>query len=265
MEIFPVRTPIIKPGDDLIDVLLQSLDEQGKILRGGDIVVLAETVMATVQGRLVNLDGVDEICTRARSIAGRFNMDPRLVKVIIDESDEILGGVDHVLLARARGLLLANAGLDASNSGGGSWISLLPEKLWSSIREFRRKLEARSGTSPLGAILADSRVQPLKKGVIGGALAVSGFQPVVDRRGQEDLFGRPLVITQVAVADDLTSAAELLMGEADEQTPFVIIRGAPVEFIPDENIDEDSMKMSIDECLFMNVFKDYKNKKKMDA
>ena len=163
-----------------------------------------------------------------------------------------------MLLTRAQGLLLANAGVDSSNSGGGSNVVLLPSDIWGSIREFRESLEKKSGIKPLGAILADSRVQPLKKGVIGGALSVSGFMPIEDRRGIRDIFGRPLVITQIAVADDLTSAAELLMGEANEQTPFVLARDAPVTFVDDNEIEEGTMLMPVDECLFMNIFKNYK-------
>ncbi|MBN2153639.1 MAG: coenzyme F420-0:L-glutamate ligase, partial [Candidatus Lokiarchaeota archaeon] len=106
-------------------------------------------------------------------------------------------------------------------------------------------------------MIIDSRVQPLKVGVIGGALAVSGFQPVEDIRGQEDIFGRALLIKQIAVADDLSSAAEIAMREAAEQTPFVLIHGAPVKLVPDDQIKEDAMLMPMDECLFMNVFKNY--------
>ncbi|MBD3188224.1 coenzyme F420-0:L-glutamate ligase [Candidatus Bathyarchaeota archaeon] len=262
MFIRAIKTPVIQPGNDLVQVFLESLEKAGESLLPGDIVVIAETVMATAQGRVVDLKSITDPCDEAKEIAKKFNMDPRLVQIIIAESDEILGGVDHVILARSHGLLLANAGVDASNSGGGTLVSLLPDDLWGSIRQFREELSKKAAVEPIGAILADSRVQPLKKGVLGGALAVSGFVPVEDKRGQVDLFGRPLVITQIAVADDLTSAAELLMGEANEQTPFVLIREAPVHFERDDKIDVKSMEMAPDKCLFMNIFSRYRKEER---
>ncbi|MFX0098805.1 MAG: coenzyme F420-0:L-glutamate ligase [Candidatus Hodarchaeota archaeon] len=258
MEIHAIRTRIIKPRENLVDILLESMEEQSLKLKPRDIIIVAETIMATSQGRIICLDDVTGISDKVKKIANKYEMDERIVKIVIDEAEEILGGVYHVLLTRAQGLLLANAGVDSSNSGGSSNVVLLPADIWGCIREFRSSLEKKTGIKPIGAILADSRVQPLKKGVIGGALSVSGFKPIEDKRGIRDIFGRPLEITQLAVADDLTSAAEILMGEANEQTPFVLIRDAPVTFVPDSEIDETSMLMPIDECLFMNVFKDYK-------
>lgn len=259
MHLQAIRTPVIRPGDDIASVLVNCLEEQGIKLHPRDVIVVAETVMATAQRRIVDLDTITDVPPVAEALARKHRMDPRLVNLVMQESDEILGGVDHVLLARKDGLLLANAGIDASNSGGENMVSLLPASPWEATSAFRHAVERMTGVSPLCAILADSRVQPLKRGVIGGAIAVSGFQPIEDKRGQRDLFGRPLVITQVAVADDLTSAAEILMGEADEQTPFVLIRGAPVTIVSDDRIDRASMLMPEDECLFVNVFKHWKN------
>ncbi|MHA1792650.1 MAG: coenzyme F420-0:L-glutamate ligase [Promethearchaeota archaeon] len=264
MEIHAIKTPIIKPGDDLVQVLLDALKDHELELSEKDIIVIAETVMATSQGRIIDLNEIKEISGKANELARKYKMDPRVVMLVLKESDEILGGVDHVVLARTKGLLLANAGIDASNSGGKDKVSLLPEHPWKSIREFRKRLEITSGVKPLGAILADSRVQPLKKGVVGGALSVSGFLPIEDKRGKRDLFGRPLRITQIAIADDLTSAAELLMGEADEQKPFVIIHDAPVSFVNDDDVDESIMLMPEEECLFMNIFKEYLDEKGND-
>jgi F420-0:gamma-glutamyl ligase len=169
--------------------------------------------------------------------------------------------VDHVLLTLAYGLLLANAGIDQSNAGGPGKICKFPADLWGTVRQFRKDLEERTGITPLGAILTDSRVQPLKVGIIGNALSVSGFDPIIDIRGHPDLFGRPLQIKKIAIADELTSAAEVMMGEADEATPFVVIHDAPVQFVSDEEdaqIPTDIMFMPPELCLFMNVFRNYK-------
>jgi coenzyme F420-0:L-glutamate ligase len=228
-------------------------------LKPGDIVVAGEKVVATAQGRIVDLDTIadKDVTDQARRIGEKYNIDHRKVKVIMDESEEILGGVDTVLLTKSYGLLLANAGIDSSNAGKSTNVILFPEDLWGTTRQLRAALEKASGVKPLGFMIIDSRVQPLKVGVIGGALAVSGFQPVEDLRGHKDIFGRLLLIKQIAVADDLSSAAEIMMREADEQTPFVLIHGAPVKTVPDDQIKEDSMIMPMDECLFMHVFKNY--------
>ncbi len=129
-------------------------------------------------------------------------------------------------------------------------VVFLPKDLQKTADSIRQQLEKRHKVK-IGIILADSRVQPLKVGVIGMALAVSGFQPVIDCRGRKDLFGRVLRIKQMAVADDIASAAELLMGECDEAVPFALVRGAPVNFTDDTPV---SMVMTASECLFMNVF-----------
>ncbi|MHA1371084.1 MAG: coenzyme F420-0:L-glutamate ligase [Promethearchaeota archaeon] len=262
MEIISIKTPIIKIGDDLLKIFLDSIEEMNVHIQSGDIIAVAETVMATGQGRIVDLDDVKIISEKAKELANKYDMNPKIVQIIMNEADEIVGGVDHVLLTKKSGLLLANAGVDASNAGGISKLALLPKNPWNSIQEFRIRLEQATNTRPLGSLLIDSRVQPLKKGVIGGALAVSGFKPVEDKRGVKDLFGRPLLITQIAVADDLASAAELMMGEADEQTPFVLIRDAPVKFVDDSEIKRNVMEMPEDECLFMNVFKEYRKNTK---
>lgn len=265
MEIKAVKTPVIKPGDDLIKIFLESLEECNISLKDGDIIAVGEKVIATAQGRIVDLETITDVSDQSNQIGEKYKIDPRKVQVIIAESEEILGGVDTVLLTRSYGLLLANAGIDSSNSSSNATedtsVILFPSDLWGTIRKFRADLEDVSGVHPLGAILIDSRVQPLKVGVIGGAIAVSGFQPIEDLRGQKDIFGRVLLIKQMALADDLSSAAEIIMREAAEQTPFVVIHDAPVQFCNEDEIKEDSMLMPMDQDLFMNVFKNYKKDK----
>ena len=106
----------------------------------------------------------------------------------------------------------------------------------------------------LGVIISDSRVQPLRKGTIGIAIATAGFEPVEDLRGQPDLFNRPMEITMRAIADDLTSAAQFLLSEANQQTPIVIIRGSNVEFSEDP---QSTPEMAPEQCLYMNIFSKY--------
>ncbi|MCK5341793.1 MAG: coenzyme F420-0:L-glutamate ligase, partial [Candidatus Heimdallarchaeota archaeon] len=110
------------------------------------------------------------------------------------------------------------------------------------------------GIDNLGVIISDSRVQPLRKGTIGIAIATAGFEPVEDLRGTPDLFNRPLEITMRAIADDLTSAAQFLLSEADQQTPVVIIRGTNVVFTENPQL---TPEMAPEQCLYMNIFAKY--------
>ena len=250
MQIFGLKTAIIHPNEDLIAHIEQSLENANLTLQDQDILVLGETVVATTQGRVIDLKTVKKIRPDAIALAKQYQMDPRLVELVLQECSAVLGGVDHVLLAEVGGLLIANAGIDQSNAGGDEKVVFLPKDLQHTADAIRKQLEQRQKVK-IGIILADSRVQPLKVGLIGMALAVSGFQPLIDCRGRTDLFGRVMLIKQMAVADDIASAAELLMGECDESVPFALVRGAPVNFSDETPV---SMVMPASECLFMNIF-----------
>lgn len=255
MELFPIKTPIIYAGQDLVKITLDSIRSANLILQENDILVFAETVVGTAQNRIIDVKDVKNVSEKAKELAEKYFMDPRFVQIILEEADVILGGVKTVLLTQKEGVLIANAGADKSNSGGMTKIKLFPAKLYQTAREMRDALQKASGVKELGVIIADSRVQPMKRGVIGVAIAVAGFEPIEDNRGRKDLFGRELEITTRAVADDIVSAAEILMGESDEQIPVVLVRKAPVKFT-DRKIEKNEMLMPRDECLFMNVFKD---------
>jgi F420-0:gamma-glutamyl ligase len=182
------------------------------------------------------------------------------VEIILQEASMILGGLPggHVILAKVNDFLIANAGIDQSNAGP-ECVVLLPKNLEKVVREYRNVLKKEFNIKDLGVIFADSRVQPLRKGTIGIAIATAGFEPIEDLRGQPDLYNRPMQITMRAVADDLTSAAQFLLNEADQQTPVVIIRGANVEFTENPQM---TTEMPPEECLYMNIFSRYLLKKK---
>ena len=255
MELHSIKTPIIQPHDDLIRITLDSIQDAGLQLRERDILVFSEKIVATAQNRIVDLENVVNISKKAKELADKYSIDPRFVQVILEEADIILGGVKTVLLTQKEGILIANAGADRSNSGGPTKIILFPDKLQETAKIMRNSIQKITGIKELGVILADSRVQPMKRGVIGVAIAVAGIEPIDDNRGRKDLFGRRLEITTRAVADDIVSSAELLMGEAAEQTPVIIVREAPIKFTNRE-IQAEEMLMPREECLFMNVFKD---------
>ena len=257
MELFSIKLPLIRKHDNLLEIIIQTIKDEGKSLIEGDIIVIAEKVVATSQGRVIKLSEVENISERAKRLAREYDMDERYVELILREASMILGGMRHVILAKVNDFLIANAGIDQSNAGIGN-VVLLPKNLKKIVWNYWRELRKEFGIKNFGVIIADSRVQPLRKGTIGIAIATAGFEPVEDLRGQPDLFGRPMEITIRAVADDLVSAAQFLLGEADNQTPVVIIRGSNVEFT--EN-PKTTPEMPPEECLYMNIFSKYLLKK----
>lgn len=254
MELFSVSLPIIRPNDELLEIIFESLNKSNIKLEERDVVVVSEKIIATSQGRVVDLRKVVDISDQAKELSLKYSMDERLVELVLREASLVLGGVEGVLLAEINGILIANAGIDHSNSGGENYVVLLPDEPQKTIDNYREFFQNKYNIKEIGVIMSDSRVQPLKKGTIGVAVAISGFEPIEDCRGRNDLFGRPLQITQRAIADDLVSAAQILLGEADEQTPIVIIRGAPIKFTDNPSI---TMEMDPEKCLYMNIFAKY--------
>jgi coenzyme F420-0:L-glutamate ligase len=260
MELFSIKLPLIKKKVPLLDIIIKNIKKSGKLLKDGDIIVIAEKVIATSQGRVIKLSDVKKISEKAKNLAKKYDMDERYVELILQEASMILGGMRHVILAKINNFLIANAGIDQSNAGPDA-VVLLPEKLDKIVWDYWRELRKEFNIQNLGVIISDSRVQPLRKGTIGIAIATAGFEPIEDLRGHPDLFGRPLEITMRAIADDLTSAAQFLLSEADRQTPIVIIRGSNVEFT--EN-PKTTPEMPPEECLYMNIFSKYLLKKSDD-
>jgi len=253
MELFALKLPLIKKGDPLLDIIISVLDEQGKSLKEGDIVVIAEKVVATSQGRVVNLSDVKKISLEAKKLSELYDMDERYVELILREASMIIGGMTHVILAKVNDFLIANAGIDQSNAGPNK-VVLLPSNLKKVVWEYRDSLKMKFNLKDLGLIIADSRVQPLRKGTIGIAIATAGFEPIEDLIGHPDLFNRPMEITTRAIADDLASAAQFLLSEADQRTPVVIIRNSNIEFT--EN-PVSTPEMEAEKCLYMNIFSKY--------
>lgn len=260
MKLFSIRLPLIKENDPLLRIVIEQIKREGESLKEGDVIVIAEKVIATSQGRVRILSDVKNISDKAKDLANKYDMDEKFVELIIEESSLILGGLTHVILAKVNDFLIANAGIDQSNAGPNKVI-LLPENLNQVVWEYWRDLRKEFKIKDLGVIIADSRVQPLRKGTIGIAISTAGFEPIEDLRGHPDLFKRPLQITMRAIADDLTSAAQFLLNEADQQTPVVIIRGSNIEFTENPQL---TTEMPAEECLYMNIFSKYLLRKEND-
>lgn len=250
MELFPIRTRIITQEDDFLSVISQHMESQGLEPKVGDIMGIAETPLGTTEGRVVKLDDV-RVTDVARNLGLKYDITPPVAQLVLDEADEILGGIPHVVLTIKNNTLMANAGVDKSNVPAG-YASLLPVDAKASAMRISQEIQERWGVK-LGVIIIDSRTQPLRLGNIGMALGVAGFRPVMDDRGRRDLFGNELRITRRAVADNLASACTVLMGESDESIPAVLIRDAPVDLV-DEAFDSSAMWISPTECMYMAIF-----------
>jgi coenzyme F420-0:L-glutamate ligase/coenzyme F420-1:gamma-L-glutamate ligase len=253
MELYSIKLPLIQQNDPLIEIIIEKIKEKRDMLIEGDIIVIAEKVIATAQGRVIDLSDVKKVSDHALELANKYDMDERYVQLILDEASMILGGMRHVILAKVNDFLIANAGIDQSNAGIGK-VVLLPSNLKKVVWEYWQELKKAFKINKLGVIIADSRVQPLRKGTIGIAIATAGFEPIEDLRGHPDLFNRPMEITMRAIADDLASAAQFLLSEANQQTPVVIIRGSEVEFTDTPKL---TTEMAPEECLYMNIFAKY--------
>jgi len=221
MQLFGIKTQLIRPGDDMAGILIESLCSAGLNLKDNDIIVLAESAVATAEGRVIKLDSVKP-SKKAIELSKLYKNDPRKMELIIRESDEILGGIPGVVVTITKGVLSPSAGIDNSNAPDGH-VVLLPADPKKSAIEMRKKLMKKYNCN-IAVIVGDSRTQPLRFGCVGIALGCAGIEPVEDIRGQKDLFGKPLLITRRATADNLVSAAQIIMGEADESTPAVLIR-----------------------------------------
>ncbi|MBN1146226.1 MAG: coenzyme F420-0:L-glutamate ligase [Anaerolineales bacterium] len=222
---------LIQPGDDLAEILLDALERAKIALADGDILVVAQKIVSKSEGRLVNLARVTP-SPQAVQLSAEIDKDPRLLELILQESKQVLRTRPGTIIVEHRlGFVCANAGIDHSNVRGEDgqpedWVLLLPENPDASAQALRQKLEAASGAR-LGVLIIDSHGRAWRLGTVGVAIGLAGMPGLVDLRGQPDLFGFRLQITQLGAADELAAAASLVMGQAAEGTPAVHVRGFP--------------------------------------
>jgi coenzyme F420-0:L-glutamate ligase/coenzyme F420-1:gamma-L-glutamate ligase len=223
--------PMIKPGDDLADIIGNSVKAAGIQPQNNDIWVLAQKIVSKSENRLVNLNQVMP-SKRAFEIANKTRKDPRFVELVLRESNCVLREKPGALIVEHRtGFICANAGIDHSNVEGDGretedWYLLLPESSDDSARRIRLKLE-NAFKLHFGVLIIDSHGRAWRNGTVGTSIGFSGVPGLVDLRGRRDLFGYKLKITQVGAADELAAAASLVMGQADESQPVVLARGFP--------------------------------------
>jgi coenzyme F420-0:L-glutamate ligase / coenzyme F420-1:gamma-L-glutamate ligase len=218
--------PLVAAGDDLARHLAAAIRHTDISPEDGDILVVAQKVVSKAEGRFVDLAGV-VASPRAAALAQEVHKDPRLVEVILAESSEVIRHRKDVLIVAHRlGFVMANAGIDQSNvaDGDGEVVLLLPRDPDASAASLKAKIDAEFGVS-FGVIINDSFGRAWRNGVVGVALGAAGVPSLRNMIGVPDLFGRKMRVTEIAVADEIASAASLLMGEAAEGRPAVHMRG----------------------------------------
>lgn len=227
--------PRVKPGADVSALLIAALRETGLTPKTQDILVVAQKIISKAEGRIVDLAAITP-SARANELAAITGKDPRQVQLVLDESDEVLRVKKNVIVVAQRlGLVMANAGIDRSNveqESSGERVLLLPLDPDASAQRIKSVLDAHFGVS-LGVIITDSIGRAWRLGTTGHAIGAAGVPAIIDQRGEADLNGRALEVTETAFADAVAAAAVLIMGEAAEGTPAALVSGliwtAPVQ------------------------------------
>ncbi len=219
--------PRIRPGDDLVALIIAAIDRTGLTPAAQDIIVLAQKIVSKAEGRLARLDAVAP-SPRAHELATVTGKDPRQIELVLAESAEVLRAKKNVIVVAHRlGLVMANAGIDRSNveqTGDAETVLLLPLDPDASARRMKVALDAHYRV-PLGVVITDSIGRAWRLGTVGHAIGAAGVPAIIDQRGQPDMNGRALEVTETAFADSVASAAVLIMGEAAEATPAALVRG----------------------------------------
>ena len=241
----PVVVPAKSSKFDLAGLIEEKL---GGRLKDGDVLVISSKFVAVSEGRVVKLAAVSP-GDRAKKLGKKYRMNPRLCELVLRESDKVMGGIPGFLLTSKDGLLTPNAGIDKSNARHGM-VVLYPRRPAVSAWRIREALKFSVGVR-VGVIICDSRLSPTRRGTTGVAVAASGIEAVLDMRGRADLFGNVLKVTSQGVADDLSSAAEILMGESDESVPIVHVRGVKRSLLRETEYESRRFAIPMDDCVYL--------------
>jgi coenzyme F420-0:L-glutamate ligase/coenzyme F420-1:gamma-L-glutamate ligase len=216
--------PLITKGDNIAELIYNAAKKQNTPIQEKDVIVITHVAVSKAEGNVVNLDEVSP-SERAKEIAQQTEKEPALVEVILRETKEIVRiGPNSLITETKNGIICANAGVDRSNVEGERNVVLLPKNPDASAQKIRQEIKSLTACD-VAVIVSDTHGRPFRMGEINVAIGVAGMKPIRDRRGEKDLFGYMLRIKQTAVADELASAAELVIGQANEGIPVAIIRG----------------------------------------
>ena len=220
--------PHVQPGDNLAELLLDALTKADITLQNGDVLAIAQKIISKAEGRMVHLNDV-VVSTKAETLAAEVLKDPRMVELVLQESDEVSRKKPGVLVVRHKlGFTSANAGIDHSNVAPGmeddEVVLLLPVDPDASAAAIRQAIKDKLNVE-VGVVITDSHGRPFRLGTVGIAIGVAGLPALWDRRGEKDLYDYELQHTDVGVADEIAAAAGLLMGQAAEGQPVILLRG----------------------------------------
>ena len=232
---------------DLFKVIMDSINACNEYIQDDDIIALSSKFVAMSQGLIINMQNIKP-ASDALDYAERYHMDARISELVLREADHIFAGIPGFILAVKDGMLAPNAGIDRSNVMHGYAI-LYPSDPFR-VADMLRDKFLLYANKRVGIVIVDSRLMPTRIGTTGVALAVSGFEPVIDKRGSKDLFGNVMRVTLNALADCIASTANMLMGETDESRPIVIVRGLNVK-MSSRDYDWHDLAVAYDQCLYI--------------
>jgi coenzyme F420-0:L-glutamate ligase len=247
LQLYPIKSAIIHPGDSITAKLVEAISSAKLSLKNGDVVAIASKIVSLSEGNIISLTGIKPSAA-AKRLARKYELAREFAQIVLDQSEAVYGGVSGAVLSLKDGNATANSGVDRKNAPRNTAIPW-PASPHRSAMNVRKAIKRRLGKR-VGVVIVDSRVTPLRLGTIGLAIGCSGFQPVKDTRGTADLFGRRTLMTFRAIADGIAGAAHLLMGETRESIPFVLVRGAPITL--DDHYRPSPMTLPVKDCLYMS-------------
>lgn len=222
----------VRPGDRLHSLILRSLVRNNIVLKDGDIIVIAQKIVSKTEGQIINLSSLTPT-TIAIQLAKKYKKDPRIIELILRQSKKIVKISNGIIISETKhGFICANAGVDQSNiMNSGEAALLLPDDPDASARKVMHVLKERTNRE-IAVIITDSFGRPFRNGQTNVAIGVAGINPIRSYVGEEDMYGKKLKVTEIAVVDELASTAELVMGKS-KGIPIAVIRG--FEYVRNEN------------------------------
>lgn len=228
LQLFSLPTDLIRPNDNIFLHLEKALQQQKLSLQEGDIIAVSSKILSVSENQTYAFSKYSP-SKKAHQYSKETHLSLEFCQAVIEESDSILGTCPGALLTINKNILIANAGIDKSNAPQGSLI-IWPKDPQKSAQKLRTEIQNTHNINHIGIIVTDSHCLPMRQGTNGFALAISGFQGIIDERGKKDLYGNTYNITTRNIADGLACSANLLMGDTTEKVPLVLIRGAEVKF-----------------------------------
>ena len=246
------KFPLVKSGDNVAEIIVEMTRKNGLRIEDRDVIVVAQKIFSKAEKKVVRLKDVAP-SKKAEKIAKITGKSSKFIELVLRETKKIVKASPEILIVEdKRGLICINAGIDKSNVEGRGNFALLPENPDESAEKCRMEIKKLTGKN-VAVIICDTYSRPFKRGQVNFAIGVAGIKPFKDYRGKEDLFGRILIVKNVAVIDEIAAAAELLMGQAKEARPVVIFKGLGdvVKFCDKCSIKE--LQISSEEDLFRNA------------